>query len=115
MAFSSKTLPKPGSGVAHGRASEADAEDRHPARWLGLAAFGLGLGLLPLSRLRLLIVAGDHHGPIGAIAGAFGTGDADLGGFRKQQIFAVARRGDPLVERPFEIDVAIGDVLGGPT
>src|SRR5690242_489260 len=38
---------------------------------------------------RLLIVAGDHHGPIGALAARGpGAGDADLGRVVQQQVLA---------------------------
>src|SRR4051794_35713837 len=61
-----------------------------------------------------LVVARDHHCPIGALAASvFRARDPDAGSVMQQQILAVSRRVDPLSEGLLEIVVAVGDVLGG--
>src|SRR5204863_1487406 len=68
---------------------------------------------LALARLRL-VIAGDHHGPVGALAaGIPGAGNADAGSVVQQQVPAVAGGVDPLAERLLETVVTVGDVLGG--
>ena len=71
------------------------------------------LSFLPLPFRLRLVVAGDHHGPIGALAaGILRARDADTGGVVQQQVLAVAGGVDPLAERLLEIVVAVGNVLG---
>src|SRR3954447_206677 len=102
-------------------ASDAEAEQ------LDVAAAGFGLarrsgfafhgneGLLVLLAFALrLIVAGDHHRPIGAFAaGVFRARYPDAGSVVQQQVLAMPGRVDPLSQGLLEIVVAVGDVLGG--
>ena len=70
------------------------------------------LSLLPF-RLRL-VIASDHHGPVGALAACIlGARNPDAGGIVQQQVLAVPGGVDPLAERLLETLVAVGNVLGG--
>ena len=71
------------------------------------------LPALALARLRL-VIAGDHHGPVGALAACIlGARNPDAGGIVQQQVLAVPGGVDPLAERLLETLVAVGNVLGG--
>src|SRR5882724_9605068 len=68
---------------------------------------------LALARLRL-VIAGDHHSPVCALATCIlGARNPDAGGILQQQVLAVPGGVDPLAERLLEALVAIGNVLGG--
>src|SRR6187402_598541 len=90
-----------GFRLAHGRCLALHGHQRLPV----LLAFALTLRL---------VIACDHHRPIGALAaGVFRARDPDTGGIVQQQVLAMAGGVDPLSQRLLEIVVAIGDVLSG--
>src|ERR1700732_2433829 len=95
--------------------SEADTKDFGPA---GLdSRFSSGCGRRSLARRRWwrLIIAGDFHGPIGAMRGGAGcAGDADARRLGKQEISQMSRGGNPLIEGFFETVIAVRNIFRGP-
>jgi hypothetical protein len=97
---------RPTSGFAsNAKAEQLDAAFAGfgPARGSSLAFHGnkrLTIFLaFALARLRL-VIACDHHGPIGAFAaGIPGARNPDAGGIVQQQVLAVPGGVDPLAER----------------
>jgi hypothetical protein len=74
-------------------------------------AWGSGLTFHGNKRLRVslafarlqLVVAGDHHGPVGALAACIlGVRNPDAGSIVQQQVLAVLGGVDPLTERLLE-------------
>ena len=94
---------------------KADTENLEAAGLSSRLSFGCNRRCLARSLWRRLVVARDHHCPIGAMrGGAFRAGDADARRLGEQQIFSMSARVDPLTERFFETVIAVRNVFRSP-